>query len=147
MERRVSDTRDPLGELKRFARNLGWQRLRRWRHDHDGTTVVWYSAGKADGKRDDLFLQINESPIGQAITYEAAVYAIRYAIVSGWHSMKLTPDGHFDDGDLQRLDDWLHRRWFDTPANRRKYRIRHPECTGWSWGRIGHELAPHIAWK
>lgn len=108
---------------------------------------MWYEAGKADGGRDDLFLQINESPIGQAIAYEACVYAIRYSIVSGWHSMKLTPYGQFDDAEPQRLDDWLHRRWFVAPANRRSYRTRHPECAGWSWGRIRREPVPHVTWK
>jgi|SRR6185312_14638822 len=147
MGRQSHNTRDPLGELKRFARNLGWQRLRQWRREGGSRTVVWYEAGKAAGQRDDLFLQINESPIGQAIAYEAAVYAIRYAIVSGWHSMKLRPDGHCDDAEVQRLDGWLHRRWFDTPANRRNYRTRHPECAGWSWGRIRREPVPHVSWE
>jgi hypothetical protein len=71
------------------------------------------------------------------------VYAVRFRIVTGWHSLRLTPDESCDDAEVERLDGWLNRRWFDTPANRREFRSLHPECSGWSWGRIGREPLPY----
>ena len=141
----TAKTDKPFGGLKRFARELGWIGLRRWRHsiEDDGRIIVWYIAGKAEGRRGDLFLQINEFPLGQTATYAAAVYAIRYGIVTGWHSMKLTPDGCCDDAEVQRLHGWLHRHWFDSLALRRQYRSLHPECAGWSWGRTRRDPLPH----
>jgi len=144
MNHQAANTPDPLVELRKFARKLGWRGFRQLRHEYDAGTILWYIAGST---RDNLFLQINESPIGQAIVYEAAVYATRYAIVSGFHAMRLTPDGRCDDSEVQRLDNWLHRRWFDTPASRREYRMRHPECAGWSRGRIRREQLPHMTWE
>ena len=87
--------------------------------------------------------QINECPIGQTKTYVAAVYALRYRIYTGWHPFRLKPDGHCDADDLARLDGWLHRRWFDSLAGRREFRKLHPECSGWTWKRIGRERAPY----
>jgi len=105
--------------------------------------ITWYESGNNDGSRSDLFLQINESPIGQTATYAAAVYAIRYHICTGWHSMKLGPNAQPLDSEVERLDSWLHRRWFESLANRQQYRMMHPECTGWSWKRIRHERLPY----
>jgi hypothetical protein len=139
-----SETSKPLTSLKRFALKLGWRRLRLHRNVFDdGKVITWYVAGKADGSRGDLFLQLNECPIGQAVTYSAAVYATRYRLCSGWHSMTLSTDTAHNDVEAKRLDVWLHRRWFDTLAGRRQYRSRHPECTGWSWSRIARERLPY----
>lgn len=135
----------PLAELRRFARQLGWRNLRMRQHivQRDGRLITWYVAGQAEGLRDDPFLQINECPIGQTASYTAAVYAIRYRICSGWHSMRLTPSGHCDDSEVERLDAWLHRRWFEALAGRRAYRAVHAECTGWSRARSRRERLPY----
>lgn len=135
----------PLSALSLFALKLGWPDLRCWQQafENDGATVTWYEARESEGARGDLFLQINECPIGQTATYTAAVYAIRYRICTGWHAMKLTPDGRCDDIEVKRLDSWLHRRWFDTPDNRRAFRRLHPECSGWTSKRIREEGFPY----
>lgn len=146
MRRRPStpNAAKPLASLKRFSLNLGWPRLRlRQQVLDDGKAITWYVAGKAEGSRGDLFLQINECPIGQTSTYTAAVYAIRYGLCSGWHSMRLSADAARHEREVERLDAWLHRRWFDTLAGRRQYRSLRPECTGWSWSRIGRERLPY----
>jgi hypothetical protein len=90
-----------------------------------------------------LFLQINECPIGQTTTYTAAVYAIRYRIYTGWHSLKLPCDVHCVDREADRLDSWLHARWFESLVSRRQFRTLHPECSAWSWKRIGQESPPY----
>lgn len=138
---RISPRDKPIAELRTFARRLGWPQLRRYQHLCEERTllVTWYESGDSDGSRSDLFLQINECPIGQTATYTAAVYAIRYRICTGWHSVQLGPDAHRLECEVERLDHWLHRRWFKAPANRREYRKLHPECSGWSWKRIRHE--------
>lgn len=137
-------TDKPLGSLKQLAFKLGWPRLRLRQHVFDdGKTIAWYVAGNAEGSRHDLFLQINECPIGQTVTYTAAVYAVRYGLCSGWHSVTLSTDPTHNDAEVKRVDAWLHRRWFDTLAGRRQYRSRHPECTGWSWSRIARERLPY----
>jgi hypothetical protein len=131
----------PIAALRTFARRLGWSQLRCYQHlwEERNLLITRYESGNNDGSRSDLFLQINESPLGQTATYTTAVYAIRYQICTGWHSMKLGPDAQPLDSEIERLDSWLHRRWFESLANRRKYRRMHPECTGWSWKRIRHE--------
>ena len=136
----------PIAALRTFARRLGWSQLRCYQHlwEERNLLITWYESGNNDGSlRSDLFLQINESPIGQTATYTAAVYAIRYHICTGWHSMKLGPDAQPLASEVERLDSWLHRRWFESLANRRQYRGMHPECTGWSWKRIRHERLPY----
>jgi hypothetical protein len=135
----------PVAALQEFVRRLGWPKLRYREHVIELTNVevAWYESGVSDGSRDDLFLQINECPIGQAWTYVAAVYAIRYRICTGWHSMRLTADLRCDASEVHRLDGWLHRRWFETSADRRQFRGLHPECSGWTWKRIRNERLPY----
>ncbi len=135
----------PLAALQDFVHRLGWPKLRCWQHVTEPTKVqvTWYESGEADGTRDDLFLQINECPIGQAWTYVAGVYAIRYRICTGWHSMRLTTDLRCDASEADRLDGWLHRRWFDTLADRRQFRRLHPECSGWTRKRLRNERLPY----
>jgi hypothetical protein len=135
----------PIAALRAFARRLGWSPLRRFQHasENGNLLITWYESGNNHGSRNDLFLQINECPIGQTATYTMAVYAIRYRICTGWHSMKLARDARRLDCEAERLDSWLHRRWFESPANRRQYRTMHPECSGWSWKRIRSERLPY----
>ena len=144
MPRRTSTNNKPLAALRQFARQLGWLGLGMWQAEFDGRVITWYKAGKSDGSRNDFFLQINECPLGQTITCTAAVYAIRYTICTGWHSMHLAPDGTCDESEVARLDTWLNRRWFETPRHRREFRRLHPECAGWSWARISRE---HLAYE
>jgi hypothetical protein len=46
--------------------------------------------------------------------------------------------------EAERLDLWLHRHWFERPAMRQNYRLRHPECCGWSTRRIREESVPRF---
>ena len=142
---RISPRDKPIAWLRTFTRQLGWSRLRSNQHllEERKQLVRWYQSGDSNCSRNNLFLQINECPIGQTATYTAAVYAIRYRICTGWHSLELGPDAHHLEREVERLDHWLHRRWFDSPANRREYRKMHPECSGWSWKRIRHESLPY----
>lgn len=135
----------PIAALQSFARRLGWQRLKCFQHvlEEQNELITWYESEQANGLRGDPFLQINECPIGQAMTYTVAVYAIRYRICTGWHSMKLGLDAHSLDCEAKRLHSWFHRRWFETLTNRRHYRKAHPECTGWSWKRIRSDRLPY----
>jgi hypothetical protein len=135
----------PIAALRAFARRLGWPALRCHQHVwEDGNLLVtWYESGKTDGSRNDLFLQINECPIGQTATYTAAVFAIRYRICTGWHSMRLERDGNGHLREADRLEPWLHRRWFESLLNRREFRRLHPECSGWSWKRVREERLPY----
>ncbi len=127
----------PLASLRTFARQLGWLHLRWYQHQLEPNEfVTWYESGKSEGSRNDLFLQINECPIGQTTTYAAAVYAFRYRICTGWHSMTLWPDAGRIRCETERLQPWLHRSWFQSLANRRQFRQMHPECCEWSWKRI-----------
>jgi hypothetical protein len=104
-------------------------------HDH-ARTIVWYVSGVNQGGRSDLFLQINESPIGAVQTYEAAVYAPRFRLFTGWRKFRLTDDLQHDASEVDRLHSLLHRDWYDSLAARRKFRARHPECAGYSWKHI-----------
>ena len=64
------------------------------------------------GGRNDLFLQINESPPGQTATYAAAVYAIRYRIFTGWHKFRLSDSDDDLRREMARLAAWLAWEWF-----------------------------------
>ena len=142
-----TNPKKPVDQLQRLTRLLGWRfRLQLHQHrihendgasGHRGKILTWYEAGVATGGRQDCFLQINESPQGQTVTYTGAVYAIRYRICSGWHEFRLFSS----DDDLQReaarLAPWLAWDWFATIEKRRAYRLAHPECAGKSWRTIG----------
>lgn len=154
-----SSPEKPLAALKSFARSLGWSPLKMSQHvlpaeemtapvkkagrQPAETLVTWYESGEAAGKRSDLFLLISECPMGQSHTYTAAVYATRYRICTGWHSFRLTAKLASDPVEIKRLDGWLHRRWFETLANRQEFRERHPECANYSWERIQTEGLPY----
>jgi hypothetical protein len=136
----------PIATLRTFARRLGWSplRCRQQRFEDQKPLTTWYVSGNNDGSRNAMFLQINECPIGQTAAYTAAVYAIRYRICSGWHAVRLNKDSDQIRDEAERLDPWRHHRWFQSVANRRQYRIAHPECTGWSWKRVRHERPPYV---
>lgn len=134
----------PFRQLQALARQLGWRPLCLQQHyiKDDRLLVTWYEGGEYEDPGGYARFQINEFPIGQTKTYEAAVYALRYRIYTGWHPFRLKPDGRCSADDLARLDGWLHRRWFDSLPGRREFRKLHPECSGWSWKRIGQERGP-----
>lgn len=135
-----ASTPSPVPALRAFARQLGWTHLRRYQHvfadESPARKIVWYLAGQSSGGRSDVFLQINEHPIGAKRTYAAAVYAPRYRLYTNWHTFRLGADLHCNPAETVRLEDLLHRRWYETPAARKEFRICHPECAGFSWKRI-----------
>ncbi len=136
----------PLAALSQFASALGWHELQIFQHRYlDGDTLVtttWYESGIANGRRSDLFLQLNEAPSGQIVTYVGAVYAMRYRICSGWHPFTLHGSAQELAAEASNVEGWLHKRWFETLTQRREYRRRHPECTGFSWPRIRSQGPP-----
>jgi hypothetical protein len=124
-----------LKSLRSFWRLLGWSELNFGRHKitdpPEGHSfdpfVTWYESGDLD----DIYLQINHSPV-----WCAAVYALRYRIFSRWHSFKLSSDPKVQSREAKRLSPWLEHRWFVDRDSRREYRGVHPECDRWSWERI-----------
>jgi hypothetical protein len=144
----VSEPTDkPLAALTQFASALGWQELRINQHRWlDGETLVvttWYESGTAEGRRSDLFLQLNEAPNGQAVNYVGAVYAMRYGICTGWHPFKLFDSAQEMAAEAANVEGWLHRRWFETLDSRREFRQLHPECCNYSWSRIQQQGPPY----
>lgn len=122
----------PLSHLRHFAGLLGWESLaklthrvseRERREANLPRTIVWYESGEFD----DLLLRINVMA-----TPHAAVYAPRYRLCSLWHRFELGTTAAQRRAEAERLDAWLHRRWFERPAERRAYRRLHPECCGFS---------------
>jgi hypothetical protein len=149
-----ASTEKPALALIRFAAALGWTKLRRHENLVDGERtppqpylITWCVSGVNEGNHDDLFLQINESPIGQIVTYEAAVYAMRYRLCSGWHGFTRFEAESEILAEVARLDAWLHKRWFEDAVLRRQYRAAHPECAGYSWKRIQEHGPPHLSYE
>jgi hypothetical protein len=136
-----------LRKLKLVAAHWGWNDLKRRRHTmpkqspNPGKQIVWYESGLSTGGRNDLFLQINECPIGQQVVYAAAVYAPRYRLNSGWHLFKLPAGTAQADDRIKELSAWLHWCHFESANARRTYRAAHPEAAGYSWKRIA-EIGP-----
>jgi hypothetical protein len=136
----------PLGRLQEVVRLLGWRScLRLCQHrvteqdappDLRGNVITWYEVGIANGNRSDCFLQINESPQGQTITYTGAVYAIRYRICTGWHKFRLLSDDDELKREATRLATWLAWDWFASIEKRRAFRQAYPECVGHGWRTI-----------
>ncbi len=140
----------PFVSLRRFASQLGWRPLRVFRHriddDQDAPepyVITWYESGDCGNPRTDCFLQINECPIGQAVTYAAAVYAIRYRLCTGWHPFRIHANEERQAAEVQRLRPWLHREWFDSLVKRREFRKLHPECVGYSWRQVREAGPPY----
>src|ERR1700676_4628185 len=127
-------SRDELVAVRRIFLSLGW-RLRIRRHivpagiiaGRSKHIVTWLDSGDFD----EVLLQVNRVP-----HWCAAVCAIRYRIFSGWHPFHVAIKKEDGEAESHRVKDYLARKWFDSRAGRRAYRVRHPECAGWSWGRI-----------
>ncbi len=71
---------DPYQRLSDLAIALGWHDLRVYHHtisdqriSTGNARLTWYETGESDGKRTDFFLQINEYPPGQDVSYCGAV--------------------------------------------------------------------------
>lgn len=123
----------PIARMRRFAALLNWQGLKIFYHffspgEDAGTSVpntrfiVWYMTS------DEKFnLQINEHPIGQSLTHQASVKAIRYGISNnGWHPFVL---GDGDDelrSEAERLRSKLDRRLWKNRSWRRDFIAGHP---------------------
>lgn len=124
----------PLDRLRRFASLLGWSNLRKHVHIVERwqevgiRRVVWYESGDIDS----VLFQINIMP-----ELRAAVYAPRYGLCSLWHPFVLRKPLSRLQQEAQRLEPWLHRRWFDDLKGRRAYRAAHPECAGYTARRLG----------
>jgi hypothetical protein len=136
----------PIERLQEWVRLLGWRsRLRLQQHriterdapvELQGKVITWYEAGVANGTRLDCFVQINESPQGQTLTYTGAVFAIRYRICTDWHKFRLFNNHDDLDREAARLTKWLAWDWFASPEKRRVFREAHPEYAGHSWRTI-----------
>jgi hypothetical protein len=142
---------ESIGLLRVWSRSLGWKsRLRAYRHwaGRDakrrlGVEVVrWYECGQSTGGRFDCFLQINEYGRPHAEQYEAAVYAIRFRLCTGWHRFRLFGDQEKLKREADRLADWLDWKWFGSIDGRRQFRQTHPECTGYSWAKLRRDGPP-----
>ena len=136
-------TRKPYAQLSKFAQLLGWRTLTMYHHQlHDEDSgfgdrlVTWYESGQSRGERSDLFLIIAECPLEQVATYTGCVYAIRYRIRTRWHGFRLHDHARNRTREIERIAEWLHRKWFFRLKERRRFREVHPECTGFTWNRI-----------
>jgi hypothetical protein len=133
----------PLSQLRQVAAHWGWSDLQRFTHKLPADErfpeklVTWYESCICEGSRRDLFLQINEYPIGQKVVYSAAVYAPRYRLNSCWHVFKLPRGEAHKNARIIALTDWLHYDNFVSAAARKAYRIKHPPTVGYSWKKIG----------
>ena len=121
---------------------LGWFNLKAEEHvvavdvrgAHKGQRVRWYYCGSYD----DIVLHVNENPI-----WHAAVYAVRYRIHTGWHRFYPYRSTVRLRKEAKRLKEFLYADWFFTIEQRRAFRLRHPECTGYTWRRLRLEGPPY----
>jgi hypothetical protein len=130
-----------LARVKNFVHALGWTDVRECRHmfpediqpQYPYKTLVWFEVGAFP----DCFLQINLRGGCQA-----AVYAVKYRICTGWHSFVLGKTKKRLTMEADRLHEWLALEWFSSSAKRREFRLLHPECANYSWPRIRREGVP-----
>jgi len=134
-----------LPMLSGLASAIGWDDLTPHSRGEGDDSVVWYESGESNGDDSDLFLQINELPVGNMGTFAGSVYAVRYTIWTGWHSFPC-PD---TDGNvrfaIERIDGWLNRQWFTDEKLRVQFSYDHPECCGYNGKRIRESSPPHGA--
>jgi len=129
--------------LRRFTLLLGWHDLRARCHEIKTNNrekqpyenvIRWYESGALD----DIYFQINDSPC-----WCAAVYAIRFRICTGWHKFILSENDITIISESQRLHSLLAREWFVSLEATRRFRVAHPDCTGWTWKRLGEYGPPY----
>jgi hypothetical protein len=130
-----------IASAEAFAGQLGWPQLR-LREDlipadvqaryGCAPSVWWFEADWIPG----VWLQLNQYPLS------AAVYAVRFRLVSGWYPLELASPKQ-----ARREAETLHSRlaleWFSTPEGRKQLRARHPECKGYTWPRLREEGPPY----
>lgn len=127
--------------IRRFIRLLGWPRPTYGRHvvrgslepKQDGMILRWYDSGNYDY----ALLEINLQP-----NVRACVFAIRYRLCTGWYEISPLISDHCLQNEVQRLDEYLAYKWFSSNKNRHRYRLLHPECSGWTWKRLRSESPP-----
>jgi hypothetical protein len=85
----------------------------------------------------------NQYPQSQTNTFEAAVYAIRFRICTGWHKFRLPQDEVQARRGAERLSPWLQSRWFNDLVGRRIFREAPPECAGYTWARLRRDGPPY----
>ena len=134
--------RDVHERLKRLASILGWRILREHRHAVDrsvpnlrkGRIITFWCIGDYD----NLALHINENP-----PWYACVFAMRYRICTGWHWLYPYKDERRIQEEAERLHEFFWRGWFTSLKRRREFRIQHPECDGYTWGRLRQYGPPY----
>lgn len=136
------DRRTHERHVMRFVRLLGWSPVRLYTHRFpvdggpaSGLTVRWIESGD----RETLVLHVNFGEYSCA-----AVYALRYRIVSGWHRYVIRSEAAAAR-EAKRLAPWLAFDRFATPEARREFRRLHPECAGYSWFRVRTQGLPRSA--
>ncbi len=132
-----------LPHLTKLADSIGWNGVIPNCHDANGLDVVWYTSGENTGDESDLFLQINEHPIGNTTEFAGAVYALRHSLWTGWHSFPLPDSNDRMRLAIERIDCWLNRKWFTDENLRIQFSNEHPECCGFDWDRIRETQPPH----
>ena len=129
-----------LGLLNKWAHLLGWGDLHLKQHTLPAEiahkvgfdVLYWFECGKPSG----ILLQVNLLP-----QWQAAVYAMRYRICTGWHNFEFQNEP-IRRREAARLHDVLAAEWFFDQAKRRIYRKMHPEYTGYTWRRLSEEGPP-----
>ena len=122
-----------MAQLQNFIRLLGWRgQLREYRHRPSEPIgikeIIWYEVGMSKGLRTDFFLQINPTPQSQTHEYQAAVYARRYRIYTGWHGFRISGTGDELKREIARLEKLVAWKLFADIVSRRAYRKSHPDC-------------------
>lgn len=129
-----------IASAEAFADYLGWPTLELCEHQIPADvqariggppSVWWFEATWIPG----VWLQVNQQFLS------AAVYAVRFRLVSGWYPLELASPKQ-----ARREADALHSRlafeWFSTPAGRKQLRARHPECKGYTNAQLRERGAP-----
>jgi len=123
----------PLARVRRFAALLNWHGLQLLTHVFAADEVeelyrpplgilFWYMT--PDVK---FNLQINEHPLGQSITHQASVKAIRYGVSNnGWHPFVLSERDDELHSEAERLRSKLDRRLWKNSKWRREFAANHP---------------------
>lgn len=131
-QRRISDSK-PIHRMRYFASLLNWHGLQLERVSLSPEEVAELGISSPGiityyMTTDCKFnLQINEAPIGQAVTHQATVKADRYSISSvGWHPFTMFDDDHELRCEAERLRPWLDRKLYRDRRWLRKFKDTHP---------------------
>lgn len=125
-----------LPHLRTFASSLGWPDLVAHHENVDGLDIIHYTSGILAGRERELFLQINELPIGNTDQFAGAVYAIPYSLFTGWLQFDFPNTATAITEAIKRVDHRLNKKWFTNDEFRIEFSKRFPACTGWDWKRL-----------